>query len=88
MSETIYLVSGSTGEYSDRRDWVVRAFRSKENAQGFVVTCENFVQKHWPDGDKSYYEHPFSCKHEGGPDPSVHMDYTGTEYSIEEVELA
>lgn len=33
----IYVVTASQGEYSDRREWVVRAFADEDVAIGYIV---------------------------------------------------
>lgn len=33
---TIYIVFGSSGEYSDRREWPVKAFRDEDNAKTMI----------------------------------------------------
>lgn len=83
----IYLVWGSTGEYSDRTDWTVCAYRSKAKAEdhaskamrrGKEIQKSEEWQEHRRDPDK--------CpKNEF--DPQFQMDYTGTEYGTAECEL-
>lgn len=80
----IYVVTGTTGEWSDRDEWPVAAYLSEERAREhaekadhkakelFVVWGEN----RWdmPDG-----ANPF--------DPHMSMDYTGTDYGVMTVPL-
>jgi hypothetical protein len=40
MAETIYIVQGSTGEYSDHREWLLKAFRDEKQAQRLVVEAQ------------------------------------------------
>lgn len=74
----IYLVRGFTGEYSDARDWTVCAYDNKEDAEEHAKrageACKNFK---------------YDClkKPKNKYDPYFGMDYTGTEYHIEEVLL-
>lgn len=35
----VHYVIGSQGEYSDRDEWVVRAFATKEDAESFRLLC-------------------------------------------------
>lgn len=37
MKTTIFVVTGSSGEYSDRNDWNICAFSSKDLANDFIV---------------------------------------------------
>lgn len=49
MSKTIYIVQGSKGEYSDHKEWLVRAFTSKKRAQEMVIECTkqgNVIRQH------------------------------------------
>jgi len=39
----VYVVQGSTGEYSDRFDWIVKAFRTKEEADKFQQDITDVV---------------------------------------------
>jgi hypothetical protein len=36
MSETVFVVCGTSGEYSDRYEWVARAFRTEDAARSFI----------------------------------------------------
>lgn len=65
----IYIVQGSTGEYSDRSEWNVRAFLRKEEAQDFLtrieaqarVANEQMDNYTWNEG-KDYGDWEFSTK--------------------------
>lgn len=35
--KTIFIICGTTGSYSDRCDWNVRAFRSREKAEAYMA---------------------------------------------------
>ncbi len=35
----IYVVEGHCGEYSDHRNWPVKAFRDEETAKTFMLAC-------------------------------------------------
>jgi hypothetical protein len=41
--DKVYVVQGSTGEYSDRLDWIVKAFRTKEEADKFQQDITDVV---------------------------------------------
>ena len=79
----VYVVMGSTGEYSDREEWAVVAFTSENAAKRRVEEAtrranEIMVMRpsryHAPEGLNEF-------------DPGMQMDYTGTSYSYMIVEL-
>jgi hypothetical protein len=80
---TIYVVSGSTGEYSDRTEWMVRAFVSEDAAMNLAVKATarakelELTRKSRYEGVEGANEH----------DPVMQMDYTGTTYRYDPVEL-
>jgi hypothetical protein len=76
----IYIVEGSTGEYSDRQDWIVCAYQSKEKAEEHADKAEHRAKEMLP---KRYSN--FEGQNEF--DPHMRMDYTGTEYYVIETEL-
>lgn len=83
----IFVIMGSTGEYSDRREWSVRAVSSKEAAISFVDQAEKIANeqeaiKYPPSGDTNWEHQPVSAL-----DPNFKMDYTGTSYFYYEVDL-
>jgi hypothetical protein len=89
MSEKIWMVGGTTGEYSDRTEWVVDAWRSEQEAKDRVQELTRLMQEIGvPRGGFMQYE-------ERGPkedemrkhDPAFQCDYTGSEYYICELEL-
>lgn len=88
MTNTIYVVFGTTGEYSDRSEWPVRAFRTEAQAQELIekasaaarevfLKYESGELHRWDidDGDFNPY------------DSKMQIDYTGTTYYIYKVEL-
>jgi hypothetical protein len=81
----IFVVIGSTGEYSDHREWLVRAYASEERAKEAVThltqRANEWIQKR-------------ESKYDGGPpegwcelDPNMMIDYSGSTYTFETVEL-
>ena len=87
MSQTIYVVLGSTGEYSDRSEWLVKAFPSLEGAENFVTFLtakrqEVGLPKHALDWDDVTVEAAMQAF-----DPKYSEDYTGTRWWVSEVEL-
>lgn len=74
MSEQIFLVIGTTGEYSDRDEWYVAAYRDRAKAEShaLLAKAEGATLKR---GDKNAYDKDFQ------------KDYTGTDYYVAEVLL-
>lgn len=80
---TIYVVIGATGEYSDREEWIVKAFRDENLAKNLVLEASaraREIQLACTD----YYP---STKHENEFDPKMQMSYNGTYYNYSPVEL-
>lgn len=79
----LYVVMGTTGEYSDRDEWPVAAYEEKELAELHVTLAEKRANElaaaEWRsyDGPKKPNEY----------DPDMEMDYTGTRYFYYEVPL-
>lgn len=97
MDNTVYVIMGSTGEYSDRREWAVVYFKEEAGAQSLVelLTAEaQRVEREIEKDSYSYYDHKYSdhwpqwwidrfCSKY---DPNFIRDYTGTKYYIINVE--
>ena len=88
----IYVVMGTTDEYSAREIWLVRAFFSKKEAEEYVVKADEWANAFWIprrsklDGIRCLLDQP--KKPESPFDPNMKMTYyTGTDYWYEEVEL-
>jgi len=81
----IYVVEGSTGEYSDHREWPVKAFKDEEKAQAFVRACdaEYRLLKSTRKPKTNYFEDDRTHS----LDPNFVEDYTGTNYRYYSVEL-
>jgi len=95
--KTIYVVQGSTGEYSDRTEWLVCAYGDEESAKAHVVRAgrrANEIEE-WrcPKCDErwQYHDTDWSGCKEKRPhnehDERFRIDYTGTRYFYERVEL-
>lgn len=101
MSKTIYVVQGSTGEYSDRTDWIVCAFEDKEQAATYEQDLTDLSVKYanrsksltpvksylLTYSDPSDFESKVMFQQLKELDPKFEMDYTGTYYTVTEVEL-
>ena len=95
--KTIYIVEGTTGAYSDRYDWFVKAFTSKVKAKELAdelncaanglfdaLDAEGISVYDMNDPDYSYIKDRFPDLKK---DSEFSMDYTGTGYIVSECEL-
>ena len=80
----IFVVTGTTGEYSDRVEWLVKAVKDEQAAKDFVVTATKIAREQEVLKSKSR-DWLFQVKSE--LDPDISMEYTGTNYYYSEVEL-
>lgn len=90
----IYVVEGSTGEYSDHDEWMVKAFTAESVAREFVEKCTeeaNRVQSEiqiktgrWYVSVTDFEEYNIA---KNKYDPDMRVDYTGVNYNISCVEL-
>jgi len=76
----IYIVCGSTGEYSDHRTWMVKGFPTKRKAIAYAKECQKLIDKQ--DFDYWQFKHS-NWKHP--LDKYFEFDYTGTSYYISDV---
>lgn len=76
--DKIYIVSGTTGEYSDRSDWEVAAYYDKDQADLHAAKANEHAYKARDYGAKM--ENPFDPNMEGDP-------FTGTKYAVSEMKL-
>lgn len=88
----IYVVQGSTGEYSDHTEWLVCAFQDQDKAKSHVeylsMLARHAMQECETAGLNNYHwdEQP-SGKMLRLADPDARIDYTGINYEVIEVEL-
>ena len=79
----IYVVRGTTGEYSDRSEWSVVAFRTEERARERVLAATARAKEIEVTRVSRYA----AVKDINEFDLDMEMDYTGTNYYYNEVEL-
>ena len=88
MSKTIYLLTGTSGEYSDRSDWNVRAFVAKKGAEALKTRLEEMENRRRAlrsDGD---YDAAEALEEEVKIlDPNNSSFWSSTDYAIEEIQL-
>lgn len=79
----IYVVEGSTGEYSDHREWLVRAYRDEDKAKEHVLKATSRANELYAKAGGSYWDIDENNEY----DPGMHVDYTGVRYAYYKVEL-
>lgn len=78
MDRTIYIVHGTTGEWSDRGEWAVRAFTDEAKAKDFVERCDKIAAAWFVKNEQRYWD----VKDAHELDPNFSCDYTGTHYFL------
>ena len=90
--KTIYVVMGTTGEYSDRTEWPIAAYSDKAMAQEHVTKATEMSRavaaavQQLKDDWNGEGEYP-STLGRNPYDPDQETDYTGTDYFIYRVRL-
>ena len=78
----IWVVYGQTGEYSDRSEWNIAAYLREEDAKAHADAATAWYQ------DNNVMANRHQERKESNPfDPSMRVDYTGTEWNIYPVDL-
>ncbi len=89
MLREIFIIFGTTGEYSDRSEWTVASYTDEDIAKGHVdaVEAEALAKGLKYDNEK----HCMAAERDNVKldlDPSIgHVDYTGVSYYYEKVML-
>ena len=81
----VHMVFGRTGEYSDNITWPVIAYLDESRAQDHVLRATEKANE-WEVLHKADRIRDFPGWNEY--DPAMQVDYTGTDYYYESVELA
>ena len=76
----IYLVMGTTGEYSDSVDWPVMAYFTEKKAQEHVLNADHKAKELY--GMYPRHEEHRIPKGANEFDPQMQTDYSGTSYFI------
>ena len=79
----VYVVFGSTGEYSDRTEWIVCGFLDEEKAKERVLLAGEEARTLFASGEYSRYDAEPTNKY----DDKFQMYYTGTVYYYAKVEV-
>lgn len=92
MSKQVWIVQGSTGEYSDHCEWILGAFYGEQAAQRLVVEAQaraneisQLKEKDWDKWWKWAEKKDKRTINEF--DPRMELDYTGTHYTCFPVEI-
>ena len=83
----IWVVIGTTGEYSDRMAWLTRAFFDEESAKEYVLFLATERQKLPPRGDRREDREKVEASMQAF-DAEYIEDYTGTSWYVEKVALS
>ena len=80
----VYIVMGSTCEYSDHYEWPVLAFRSEEAAEEHVLKASARFRELLQEAKGVCWD---VRKDANEFDPEMQVDYPGTNYYVITVEL-
>lgn len=81
----VYIVRGHTGCYDDKYDWIAHAFISKERAEDTMAGLDTLVLN----SDRLSSEDQGKLQEyiQENFDIQCSVDYTGTYYTLEELEV-
>lgn len=86
MTRQCWIVSGSTGEYSDARDWGVRVFTVREDADAFAAVANDWLRERSlhrsSDPLAEYEEREAAVESPPEWDSGLRVNYTGTAYCV------
>lgn len=77
----LWVVYGSTGEYSDRSEWNVAVVDSEADAQALVTMLKQQYLSIPPAMQEDRWDHEEDMKKIMSLDPYFQCDYTGTHYN-------
>lgn len=85
----IYIVEGSTGEYSDNRTWPIAAYESEESAKSHVAAADVWARANGVHGDLETIRYYYDSREQlANPfDSGMTVDYTGVWYCYYGVEF-
>ena len=89
----IFVVEGHCGEYSDHRDWPVKAFTSEFGAKQLVAKATRRAEEIYAlaQANTGHYWVPYNERvnplYINEFDPNMETDYTGTTYQYFEIDL-
>lgn len=77
---TVFIVHGTSGEYSDRSEWIVAGYLKDADAKAHVEQAEQYA-KVW------CAKHNYIEPHPNPFDEQACASYTGISYWYEEIEI-
>ncbi len=85
----VYVVVGETDEYSDRQTWTVAAYLAEEQAETEAARLNMWCRENHVHITNRAYALRSRNRTDQKPsgDPGFQCDYTGTEYTVDAVEL-
>lgn len=83
----IYVVMGTTGEYEDRKEWLVMAFTKEDKAKRHADDCAGYALENGVSAQHFNYDNKSEIIENNPYDAHMQIDYTGTRYYYEKVEL-
>lgn len=81
----VYLVRGTTGEYSGKADWTVRSFEDESEANTFVTKANDWLRERgmWSEGKiTASYRERDAAKAKCPFDDQISISYTGSAYGV------
>lgn len=80
MDRKLWIVYGSSGEYSDRTEWAVAVVDCEDDAKRLVVMLQQQYLSIPPEMLENRWDHEDEMKAIMSLDPCFQSDYTGTSY--------
>lgn len=86
VPQTLYVVVGYTGEFSDSAQWLVCGYLDQAKAERRAAQLNDLAHALMPHEGPEFYDNLLAAADAlREADPNGSMDYTGTWYAIEEV---
>jgi hypothetical protein len=87
VSDSIFLVTGQCGEYSDRSEWIVCWFPTEAEAVAYAELCRSqYLALTEDDKHELRWQDPNTFRSKVAADPYFTTDYTGTTYDVQQCE--
>lgn len=96
-NKKIYLVKGSTGEWEDHYKWTAKAFFNKDKAEALCKQLNTIAKKSHAgnfgsNSESRNYDAMYKAQEKvqeelNKIDPQASVNFPGTSYSIEELEV-
>lgn len=89
LLRNVYLVTGSTGEYSDHSEWVVAAYPYFEQAEQHAKLANDQLREAGLHADAGRVNRSEGKEFVGkfSLDRDCHIDYTGTVYVVQVIPM-